>query len=84
MTYNQQPYFFLLSGENSTLPIAEFKSIIKTYDANSTIHKYNNIMFSVNGKLNLERILERGAYITEISTAIVESSFNTMNYMRLI
>tara|TARA_B100002003_G_C14085195_1_gene522017 strand:+ start:427 stop:1431 length:1005 start_codon:yes stop_codon:yes gene_type:complete len=63
LTYNQQPYFFLLSGENSTLPIAEFKSIIKTYDANSTIHKYNNIMFSVNGKLNLERILERGAYI---------------------
>jgi len=79
LTYNQQPYFFLLSGENSTLPIAEFKSIIRTYDANSTIHKYNNIMFSVNGKLNLERILERGAYIKNGGILIGIYNINEFN-----
>jgi len=79
LTYNQHPYFFLLSGENSTLPIAEFESIIRTYDVNATIQKYNNIMFSVNGKLDLERILKRGAYIRNGGILIGIYNINEFN-----
>jgi len=55
--------FFLLSGETSTLPQAELKALVETYDNNARFEKINGRVMTVDGKFDLKTVLRRGAYV---------------------
>lgn len=55
--------FFLLSGEKSTLPQAELRAIIETYDDKASFDIVDERVIIVDGNFDLNTVLNRGAYI---------------------
>ncbi len=55
--------FFLLSGEKSTLPQAELRAIVETYDNEARFEKINERVIIADGRFDLNTILKRGAYV---------------------
>jgi tRNA (guanine10-N2)-dimethyltransferase len=55
--------FFLLSGERSTLPQAELRAIVETYDDKARFKIINERVTIVDGRFDLNKILKRGAYV---------------------
>ncbi|MCP8314119.1 MAG: hypothetical protein H3Z53_07095 [archaeon] len=55
--------FFLLSGERSTLPQAELRAIVETYDDKASLEIIDERVIIVDGRFNLNTILKRGAYV---------------------
>lgn len=54
--------FFLLSGERSTLPQAELRAIVETYDDKARFEAINDRVMVVDGRFDLKTILKRSAY----------------------
>ncbi len=55
--------FFLLSGEKSTLPQAELRAIVETYDDKARFEIINERVMIVDGRFDLNTILKRSAYV---------------------
>ncbi|MCP8322061.1 MAG: hypothetical protein H3Z52_14165 [archaeon] len=55
--------FFLLSGERSTLPQAELRAIVETYDDKARFEIIDERVIIVDGRFDLNTILKRSAYV---------------------
>ncbi|MCP8308708.1 MAG: methyltransferase domain-containing protein [archaeon] len=55
--------FFLLSGERSTLPQAELRAIVETYDNKARFEIIDERVIIVDGRFDLNTILKRSAYV---------------------
>ena len=79
-------FFFLLSGENNTLPIGELKALLELYDCNSTFQKITNRLFIVEGRIDPNLIVQRGAHVLFGGMLITyckkEDMFRILNSLR--
>ena len=55
--------YFILSGEKTTLPIAELKALLEVHAPNSTLHQHHTRLFEISGTRNWQEIGRKGAYI---------------------
>jgi tRNA (guanine10-N2)-dimethyltransferase len=77
MAGNSSRFFFILSGEHTTLPLAELKAILHAYSIEYEIvgSFYKLVEIEAN-RAKLETIADRGGYVDEMGQEILHSEDN--------
>jgi tRNA (guanine10-N2)-dimethyltransferase len=77
MTISSPRFFFVLSGEHSTLPIAELKAILRAYHIDYKIVGSFYKLVEVQGDIEkLKSIASRGGYVDEMGQEILHTADN--------
>ncbi|MEM3383394.1 MAG: DNA methyltransferase [Nitrososphaerales archaeon] len=79
--------FFLLSGERNTLPQAELRAIVETYDNKANFKVVDKRVIIVEGRFDLNTVLKRSAYVSAGAYLIshcklkdAEKTINAINF----
>ena len=77
MAENSARFFFILSGEHSTLPLAELKAILQAYTIEYKIVGSFYKLVEVQGdRTKLESIAGRGGYVDEMGQEVLHTEDN--------
>jgi tRNA (guanine10-N2)-dimethyltransferase len=77
MARNSARFFFILSGEHSTLPLAELRAVLRAYTiAYRIVGNYYKLVEVEADRASLESIAGRGGYVDEMGQEVLHTEDN--------
>jgi len=85
MAGNSARFFFILSGEHPTLPLAELKAILHAYAIeHKIVGNFYKLIEIEADRAELESIASRGAYVDEMGEEVLHTKDNLESIKREI
>ena len=85
MAGNSARFFFILSGEHPTLPLAELKAILRTYAIeHEIVGNFYKLIEIEAERAKLESVAGRGAYVDEIGEEVLHTEDNLSNIKKAV
>ncbi len=83
MAGNSARFFFILSGEHPTLPLAELKAILHAYAVeHKIVGSFYKLIEIEADRAKLESIASRGAYVDEMGEEVLHTEDNLESIKR--